>query len=124
MSEFNFNFSDQSTLNFGKADADHELTAILNLACPDSRKWFLKNESALLNSVGTGQLLLHLKFWNKPKPSLLNGNVANWYVDYVHPNQALDFVTAFFNTKNSCAIKRLKMLSYIYKILLMFNHMN
>ncbi|MFT8909278.1 MAG: thioredoxin domain-containing protein [Lentilactobacillus diolivorans] len=96
MSEFNFNFSDQSTLNFGEADADHELTAILNLACPDSRKWFLENGSILLNSVGTGQLRLHLKFWNKPKPSLLNGNVANGYVDYDHPNQAFDFVTRLF----------------------------
>lgn len=47
MTEFNFNYADNLTLNFGQTNAANTLTIVLNLGCPDSRKWVLANRNQL-----------------------------------------------------------------------------
>ncbi|VDG17781.1 hypothetical protein [Lactobacillus sp. CBA3605] [Lactiplantibacillus mudanjiangensis] len=93
----NFNLTDQYTLNFGRNDAPHELIAILNLGCVDTQEWWLPNEADLLAAIDNGQLNAHFKFWNKVKPALANGNIANGYLDYQHPTQALAWAKQVFH---------------------------
>lgn len=96
MSSINFNNTDDTTLNFGAPTAAHQLTAILNLGCPDSRQWYQANRAGIFQAVQTGQLQLHLKFWNKPVADLAKGNIANNLIDYAQPAQALTFIDAVF----------------------------
>ncbi|WP_125981619.1 thioredoxin domain-containing protein [Loigolactobacillus iwatensis] len=85
-----------TALNFGQTAAKHQVTAILNLGCPDSRQWYLANQQALFQAVQTGQIRLKIKFWNKPVADLANGNVANRFVNYAQPKVALKFITAVY----------------------------
>ncbi|RRK10221.1 hypothetical protein D1831_08650 [Lactiplantibacillus garii] len=86
-----------TTLNLGVANAPHTLTAFFNLVCPDTLQWWANNHAVITDAVAAGQLAVHLKFWNKPKEALANGNVAHRYVDYAHPQAALAFVTTIFD---------------------------
>jgi len=96
MSTVNFDHSDENTINLGQADAPHKLTMILNLGCVDTQEWWLPNVADLFKAVDEGQLQLHLKFWNKIKEPLRNGNTANGYIDYQHPQAALTYIEAVF----------------------------
>ncbi|ANK59545.1 hypothetical protein AYR54_04365 [Loigolactobacillus backii] len=85
-----------AALDFGKTTAKHQVTAILNLGCPDSRQWYLANQQVLLQTVQAGQIQLEIKFWNKPVADLANGNEANKFVDYTEPQAALKFIAAVY----------------------------
>ncbi|MFD1419649.1 thioredoxin domain-containing protein [Lactiplantibacillus songbeiensis] len=95
-----FKVDPQTTLTYGNPQAPHELTLILNLGCVDTRDWWSPNQAALFTAIDEGQLQVHLKFWNKVKPTLLNGNVANGYVDYRHPAAALSLIKAVFQNQD------------------------
>jgi len=99
MSTMNFDFSDETTINLGQPTAPHTLTAILNLGCKDTQAWWLPNIEALFKAVDAGELYVHLKFWNKVKEPLRNGNLANGYIDYQHPEQALTYIEAVFQAQ-------------------------
>ncbi|AVK62077.1 hypothetical protein C5Z25_09950 [Lactobacillus sp. CBA3605] len=96
MTKYKFNYDQATTLTYGNRQAPKQLTTILNLGCVDTQNWWLLNQAALFEAVDQGQLVLHLKFWSKVKPALMNGNVANGYVDYQHPTAALAFIQAVF----------------------------
>ncbi|BDZ30299.1 thioredoxin domain-containing protein [Lactiplantibacillus sp. WILCCON 0030] len=91
-----FSDSDATTINLGQPQAPHTLTAILNLGCEDTQDWWLPNVDELFQAVDDGQLQVHLKFWNKIKEPLRNGNIANGYIDYQQPEQALTYIEAVF----------------------------
>jgi len=95
-----FNNDRQFTLNYGDPQAPQELTLILNLGCIDTRDWWSVNQATLFKALATGQLKVHFKFWNKVKPPLLNGNVANNYIDYQQPTNALKFIKAVFQNQD------------------------
>lgn len=99
MSEFHFNVDQQETLTYGSATAPHKLVAVLNLGCTASQKWWLANQANLLKAADQGQLVLHLKFWNKKKTALTNGNIAQEFIDYNDPETALRYVDAVFNNQ-------------------------
>ncbi|WP_283679690.1 thioredoxin domain-containing protein [Lentilactobacillus sp. Marseille-Q4993] len=100
MTKFNFDYSDDATLNYGNQDAKTELTLILNLGCPDTRDWFNANKDDLEAAIDDGKLKIHVKFWNKDKEDLANGNVANGYVDYDDPKAAWKFIVADFENQD------------------------
>ncbi len=89
-------FDDHYSLNYGAVDAPRQLTIVLNLGCTDSRDWFNAHVDALDAAIAAGRVHAQLVFWNKQKPALANGNVANGYVDYDHPDAARKFVRAVF----------------------------
>lgn len=95
----NFNLDDQYTLNFGRDTAPHDLIAILNLGCVDTQDWWLLNEADLFAAIDSGQIKAHFKFWNKTKDSLINGNIANGYLDYQHPAEAMAWVKQVFQNQ-------------------------
>ncbi|WP_416354055.1 thioredoxin domain-containing protein [Agrilactobacillus fermenti] len=97
MTEFNFNYADDFTLNYGAPTAPNELTFIFNLGCGDTQKWFLANEADLFAAIDNGQLRAHFKFWNKDKPSLLNGNVANGFIDYHQPDKMRPLIQTIYH---------------------------
>ncbi|MHA8111396.1 thioredoxin domain-containing protein [Lactobacillaceae bacterium Melli_B4] len=84
--------SDKDTLTFGDGNAPHEVTVIANMACPFCRKWYENNFDKLEAEVAAGKLLAHFKFLDKDKADLQDGNLAHEYIDYAHPDQALEFV--------------------------------
>ncbi|PAL01526.1 hypothetical protein B8W96_01010 [Lentilactobacillus parakefiri] len=43
------------------------------------------------------QLQVHLKFWQKPKDDLKNGNVAQRFIDYANPEAALAFINQIYD---------------------------
>jgi len=94
-----FKVDSQTTLTYGNPQAPHELTLILNLGCVDTRDWWQPNQAALFAAIDQGKLQVHVKFWSKVKPTLLNGNVANGYVDYQHPAAALRLIKAVFQNQ-------------------------
>ncbi|MFC6180590.1 thioredoxin domain-containing protein [Lactiplantibacillus daowaiensis] len=97
----NFNLDDQYTLNFGNSAAPHDLIAILNLGCVDTQAWWLPNEADLFAAIDNGQLKAHFKFWNKQKSTLVNGNIANGYLDYQHPAQAMAWAKQVFHNQQA-----------------------
>ncbi|AQW21453.1 hypothetical protein PL11_005655 [Lentilactobacillus curieae] len=99
MAKFNFDYAPEYALTYGKAKAGKEMTVILNLGCPDSKQWFLDNQADLFKAVDEGTLLLHLKFWNKDKDDLVNGAVADDFVDYSNPEKALEYVRDVFENQ-------------------------
>lgn len=96
MSTSDFDNADQWTINLGQSAAPHTLTMILNLGCVDTQEWWQPNVDDLFKAVTDGQIQLHLKFWNKIKEPLINGNIANSYIDYQHPQAALVYIKAVF----------------------------
>lgn len=99
MEKSGFNVSDEFAINLGAPTAPHEMTAILNLGCVDTQAWWLPNADDLFAAVDAGKLSLHLKFWNKIKEPLRNGNTANGYIDYQHPKAALGYIKAVFQAQ-------------------------
>jgi len=99
MTELSFDISNKTSVNLGAPTAPHEMTAILNLGCVDTQEWWLPNADDLFAAVDAGKLSLHLKFWNKIKEPLRNGNTANGYIDYQHPQAALDYIKAVFQAQ-------------------------
>jgi len=95
-----FKVDPQTTLTYGNPQAPHELTLILNLGCVDTRDWWQPNQAALFAAIDQGKLQVHVKLWNKVKPTLLNGNVSNGYVDYQHPAAALRLIKAVFQNQD------------------------
>ncbi|MEJ6401173.1 thioredoxin domain-containing protein [Nicoliella lavandulae] len=91
--------SDQTTLNFGDANAPHEVTVITNLACPFCHKWFENNFDKLTQEVKAGHLLAHFKFLDKDKLDLQDGNLAHEFIDYANPEAAIKFVKAAFDNQ-------------------------
>jgi hypothetical protein len=89
-------FAKAYSLNLGAAAAPRALTIVLNLGCTDSHDWFNANIEALDAAIAAGRVQAQLVFWNKQKPALANGNVANGYIDYQHPDAAFKFVRAVF----------------------------
>ncbi|MFT8318005.1 MAG: thioredoxin domain-containing protein [Sporolactobacillus sp.] len=87
---------DRYGINLGDPNARHALTAILNLACPHSKKWFQDVHQLLIHNVEKGILRVCYKFWNKPKESLFNGNIAQKYIDYQDPQMAVHFIREVF----------------------------
>lgn len=97
MAAYNFDLRDATTLNLGSTTAPHTLIAVLNLVCPDTRRWWETNWPVIDEMVELGRLQAHLKFWNKPKPALENGNLAQDAIDYTQPQAALGYVQAVFD---------------------------
>ncbi|MFD1319246.1 thioredoxin domain-containing protein [Loigolactobacillus zhaoyuanensis] len=93
-------FTAEAALNFGPANADHQVVLILNLGCPDSRQWYLNNRQALFFATDSGSIKLQLKFWNKPVADLANGNIANKFIDYSQPKAALAYIDAVYAQQN------------------------
>ncbi|MFT8908449.1 MAG: thioredoxin domain-containing protein [Lentilactobacillus diolivorans] len=96
MSQYTWKFRQINTLNYGSVNATHDVTAILNLGCPDSKAWYLKNETSLFEKVKNGRIRLHLKFWNKPVAGLTNGGIAAQYIDYRYPNRVRTLIHDIF----------------------------
>lgn len=96
MSTYHFDTTNATAVNLGNQAAPQSLTAIFNLVCPDTLRWWQRNHDDLITAVDAGQLQVHLKFWNKAKESLMNGNVAHGFIDYQHPQAALAFIEAVF----------------------------
>lgn len=101
MSNQHWNLTATQTINLGQPEAPHHLIAILNLACPDTREWWLRNQLDLLTATANGQLMAHLKFWSKPKESLRNGNVAHHYINYQDQAGALAFAQQVFEEQSA-----------------------
>lgn len=89
-------FAKEYSLNLGTTTAPRHLTIVLNLGCTDSHDWFNAHIDALDTALTAGRVQTQLVFWNKQKPALANGNVANGYIDYKHPDVAFKFVRAVF----------------------------
>lgn len=89
-------FDPTNTLTLGQEDADHQVWLVLNLGCPDTRDWFNANFAALEAAVAAGRVQAHLQFWSKQRVKLVNGAIADCYIDYAHPESALDFIKAVF----------------------------
>ncbi|MCI1985127.1 MAG: DsbA family protein [Lactobacillus sp.] len=89
-------FQPSNTLTFGHADAPHQVWAVFNLGCSETRDWFEAHFAELEKAVAAGRVQLHIQFWSKQKVPLVSGNVAHGYVDYTDPEAALDFTKAIF----------------------------
>lgn len=89
-------FQASNTLTFGNANAPHQVWAVLNLGCSDTRDWFNAHFDALEKAVAAGRVQLHIQFWSKQKVPLVSGNVANAYIDYHDPQAALAYTKAVF----------------------------
>ncbi|EQM54683.1 hypothetical protein N692_11635 [Lactiplantibacillus plantarum EGD-AQ4] len=96
MTQYIWKFQELNTLNYGSAHATHDVTLIINLGCPDSRAWYLKNEPLLFGKVANGNIQLHIKLWDKPVDDLKNGGIADQYIDYHQPQQARDLIHNIF----------------------------
>ena len=90
-------YNNNFTLNLGDAKADHSVVVFANLGCPWCRRWYVNNLNQLTRSVSEHKLSAHLKFLNKPKQPLHNGNLANSFVDYSNPNEALRYVKSVYD---------------------------
>lgn len=99
MSQYTWEFQQLNTINYGLVNASRDVTVILNLGCPDSRAWYLENEKALFTKVDNGEIRLHLKFWNKPLDNLVNGGIADQYIDYRHPAQVRKLIHDIFTNQ-------------------------
>ena len=97
----NISYNNAYTLNLGDTQADHDAVIFANLGCPFCRKWFANNWNKMIKAVENHQLAIHLKFLNKPKKPLQNGNTANAYVDYQNPRTALNYIKAVFENQDS-----------------------
>ncbi|NVM33523.1 thioredoxin domain-containing protein [Pediococcus acidilactici] len=100
MSQYTLESRQLNTVNYGLVNAAHDVTVILNLGCPDSRAWYLENEETLFAKVDTGKIRLHLKFWNKPLDNLINGGIANQYIDYQHPAKVRKLIYDIFTNQD------------------------
>lgn len=96
----NISYNNAYTLNLGDTKANHSAVIFANLGCPFCRKWFANNWAKMIQAVENHQLAIHLKFLNKPKKPLQNGNIANAYVDYSNPRAALNYVKAVFTDQD------------------------
>jgi hypothetical protein len=93
-------FTKTYSLSLGATTAPRKLTIVLNLGCTDSRDWFNAHIDALDAAITAGRVQAQLVFWNKQKPALANGNVANGYVDFAHQDAAAKFVRAVFTDQD------------------------
>ncbi|MEE6667805.1 thioredoxin domain-containing protein [Pediococcus acidilactici] len=100
MSQYTWESRQLNTVNYGLINAAHDVTVILNLGCPDSRAWYLENEETLFAKVDTGEIRLHLKFWNKPLDNLINGGIANQYIDYQQPAKVRKLIHDIFTNQS------------------------
>ncbi len=116
MSQYTWEFQQLNTVNYGFADALHDILVILNLGCPDSRSWYLENEDDLFEKVASHDSRLHLKFWNKPVDNLVNGGIADQYIDYRHPEDVRSLIHNIFTDQEHLnALTEAKVASYLEK---------
>lgn len=90
----------RSTINLGDQQATHNVVVFANLGCPWCRRWFINNWSAMIKGIQGHDLSAHLKFMDKPKQPLHNGNVANGFVDYQNPESALQYVKKVYENQD------------------------
>ncbi|MCO7127125.1 DsbA family protein [Sporolactobacillus shoreicorticis] len=68
--------------HFGSKEAPLKLTVITNLACPHCANYLKNYETELLPAIENKRLELILKPFDKPKVSLLKGNLVHLFLDY------------------------------------------
>ena len=96
----NVSYDNNYTLNLGDMKAAHNVVVFANLGCPWCRRWYANNWSAMIKGVQQHDLAIHLKFLDKPKAPLHNGNVANSFVDYQNPEAGLMFVKHVYQNQD------------------------
>ncbi len=89
-------FDPTNTLTFGRDDAAHQVWLVFNLGCEDTRDWFNATAERLEAAIEAGRIQVHLQFWSKQRVALVNGGIANCYIDYAHPQAAYAFIKAVF----------------------------
>ena len=93
------NYSNDLTLNLGDSKASHNVVVFANLGCPWCKRWYVNNWRRMTQAVQQHKLAIHLKFMNKPKAPLHNGNLANAFVDYRNPKAALLYVKRVYENQ-------------------------
>ncbi|XIF20205.1 MAG: hypothetical protein AJITA_00932 [Acetilactobacillus jinshanensis] len=96
----NVSYDNNYTLNLGDMKAAHNVVVFANLGCPWCRRWYANNWTKMIKAVREHDLSIHLKFLDKPKQPLHNGNVANGFVDYNDPEDAPLYVKHVYENQD------------------------
>ncbi|MFD1317413.1 thioredoxin domain-containing protein [Loigolactobacillus zhaoyuanensis] len=90
----------QQGLVIGNINAPITSIEFINLRCPYSKAWFELAASILEPAVAAGRVKRIFKLFDKPKESLLKGNLAQHHLPYDQPEQAYAAIKFLFAHQN------------------------
>ncbi|MGX7395113.1 DsbA family protein [Carnobacterium mobile] len=84
----------------GNPEAPVKIIEFINLRCPYCKQWYEESKELLAEYVAAGKVQRIIKHFDKEKPSLAKGNVVHHYLDYTHPEKALEEMDYFFEKQD------------------------
>ncbi len=102
-----------SLLTYGSSEAAVKVEVFLNLACPYCATFFEAADQLLAPYIANQEVQYVIKHYDKPREMLLNGTLANLFLDYDKPDQVYQTMKSLFakqeewSESDSHSIKRL-----------------